>query len=215
MLDENICTLDGRDRDKRRQIIDGACQVFLEHGFDAASMSAIARAAAVSKGTLYVYFKSKEDLFEAIIEEQRRHQAEQIFKLDETADIADELHRLGEEFAIFLCRPEGISPLRTVIAIADRMPSLGHKFYLSGPAFAIDKLKTYLDGKVAAGVLRPHDTEVAAAQFIDSCVSLNFKPMLFNFNGAPTTEQIVRVVNVAVSTFLAAYRKACGPIVTP
>lgn len=215
MLDENICTLDGRDRDKRRQIIDGACQVFLEHGFDAASMSAIARAAAVSKGTLYVYFKSKEDLFEAIIEEQRRHQAEQIFKLDETADIADELHRLGEEFAIFLCRPEGISPLRTVIAIADRMPSLGHKFYLSGPAFAIDKLKTYLDGKVAAGVLRPHDTEVAAAQFIDSCVSLNFKPMLFNFNGAPTTEQIVRVVNVAVSTFLAAHRKACGPIVTP
>lgn len=215
MLDENICTLDGRDRDKRRQIIDGACQVFLEHGFDAASMSAIARAAAVSKGTLYVYFKSKEDLFEAIIEEQRRHQAEQIFKLDETADIADELRRLGEEFAIFLCRPEGISPLRTVIAIADRMPSLGHKFYLSGPAFAIDKLKTYLDGKVAAGVLRPHDTEVAAAQFIDSCVSLNFKPMLFNFNGAPTTEQIVRVVNVAVSAFLAAYRKACEPIVTP
>lgn len=211
MLDESVCNQDGREGDKRRQIIDGACRVFLDHGFDAASMSAIARAAGVSKGTLYVYFKSKEDLFEAIIEQQRRHQAEQIFKLDETVEIADELHRLGEEFAAFLCRPEGISPLRTVIAIADRMPELGRKFYQSGPAFAIDRLKCYLDGKVAAGILRPHDTEVAAAQFIDSCVSLNFKPMLFNFNGAPSPQQISRVVDAAVSTFLSAHRKACLP----
>jgi len=41
---------------KRRQIIDGACRVFLERGFDAASMGEIAREAHVSKGTLYVYF---------------------------------------------------------------------------------------------------------------------------------------------------------------
>jgi len=209
VLEQSLCTPDGRDRDKRRQIIDGACQVFLERGFDAASMGAIASTAGVSKGTLYVYFKSKEDLFEAIIEEQRRHQAEQIFNLNETADIAEELTRLGEEFATFLCRPEGVSPLRTVIAIADRMPGLGSKFYQSGPAFAINKLKSYLDGKVEKGVLRPHDTEIAAAQFIDSCVSLNFRPMLFNFAGAPSPQQIRRVVEAAVSTFLAAYRN--GP----
>ena len=44
--------------------------MFLAQGFDAASMDDIARKAGVSKGTLYVYFKSKEDLFEAITEEQ-------------------------------------------------------------------------------------------------------------------------------------------------
>src|SRR5512138_467816 len=63
---------------KRRQITDGACRVFLERGFDAASMGEIAREARVSKGTLYVYFKSKEELFEAIVEEQCNAQAEQI-----------------------------------------------------------------------------------------------------------------------------------------
>lgn len=193
--------------DKRRQIMDGASQMFLDQGFDAASMGAIARAAGVSKGTLYVYFKSKEELFEAIVEEQRRHQAENIFTLDETADVAVELRRLGIEFATFLCRPEGVSPLRTVIAIADRMPDLGGRFYQSGPAFAIEKLKTYLDQKVSARALRPHDTEVAAAQFIDSCVSLNFKRMLFNFGPSPSTQQIERVVDIAVSTYLAAYSK--------
>ena len=43
---------------KQRQIIDGARAVFLAKGFDAASMNDIARAAGVSKGTLYVYFKA-------------------------------------------------------------------------------------------------------------------------------------------------------------
>src|SRR5262245_55113051 len=66
----------GVDPVKRRQIADGASRVFLAQGFDAASMGAIAREAGVSKGTLYVYFKSKEELFEAIVEEQRRQQAE-------------------------------------------------------------------------------------------------------------------------------------------
>ena len=96
--------------------------------------ASIAREAGVSKGTLYVYFKSKEELFEAIVEEQCRQQAEQIFNLDSEADVETELTRVGDEFARFLCRPGGVSPLRTVIAIADRMPELGAKFYQSGPA---------------------------------------------------------------------------------
>lgn len=191
---------------KRKQIIDGACRVFLAQGFDAASMGAIAREAGVSKGTLYVYFKSKEELFEAIVEEQCREQAEQIFTLDLEAAIESELRRLGEQLARFLCRPGGLSSLRTVIAIADRMPELGAKFYQSGPARGIASLKRYLDAQVSAGILRPHDTEVAAAQFIDSCLSLTFKPMLFSFAGPPTDAQIAYVVDVAAHTFMAAYR---------
>jgi AcrR family transcriptional regulator len=197
------------DSAKRRQIIDGACRVFLTQGFDAASMGAIAKEAGVSKGTLYVYFKSKEDLFEAIVEEQCQLQKEGIFTFNAEADVEVELRRVGEELARFLCRrPGGISPLRTVIAIADRMPALGARFYQAGPARGVASLKGYLESKVQEGALRPHDCEVAAAQFIDSCVSLTFKPMLFNFSGAPTDAQIAYVVDIAVRTFLAAYRKA-------
>src|SRR5207302_6291968 len=49
------------DSAKRRQIVEGARRVFLAQGFDAASMGEIARSAGVSKGTLYVYFTSKEE----------------------------------------------------------------------------------------------------------------------------------------------------------
>jgi len=196
------------DSAKRRQITEGASRCFLALGFDAASMGAIAREAGVSKGTLYVYFKSKEELFETIVEEQRLRQADQIFKFDEAADVADELNRLGRELVRFLCLPNAISPLRTIIAIADRMPEVGASFYRAGPARGIASLRGYLERRVAAGALKNHDCEVSAAQFIEACVSLCFKPMLFAADGPPTEQRIEHVVGMAVNMFMAAYRVA-------
>jgi AcrR family transcriptional regulator len=195
------------DSSKRRQIVEGARQVFLAQGFDAASMGEIARAAGVSKGTLYVYFKDKEELFEAIVGMQCKVQSEQIFNLDaEDHDVEAVLTRLGVAFVQFLCRPGAAPPFRTVIAIADRMPELGRRFYETGPAFGIAQLKAYLAAQVAAGVLKVEDCEVAAAQFIDSCLATMFKPILFNFGSAPTLERTEHVVKIAVRVFLAAYR---------
>ena len=128
----------GEESAKRRQIIAGARALFLAQGFDAASMDEIARKAGVSKGTLYVYFESKEQLFEAIVEDERGAQAEQIFALDaDDHDVAAVLTRLGTAYVRFLCQPAKASALRTVIAIAERMPELGRKFYEFGPKCGI------------------------------------------------------------------------------
>src|SRR5580704_2346372 len=72
----------GQDPRKREQILDGARKLFLAEGFDAASMGDIARAAGVSKGTLYVYFDSKELLFAELVREEKIRQANAIFVLD-------------------------------------------------------------------------------------------------------------------------------------
>src|SRR5438309_9388686 len=110
------------DSAKRRQILDGARAVFLSQGFDAASMGEIARAAGVSKGTLYVYFESKEELFQAIANQQCQTQAEGLFDFGaEGDDVELVLTRLGIGLAAFLCQPDKASPLRTVIAIAERL----------------------------------------------------------------------------------------------
>ena len=193
---------------KRRQILEGARTVFLAQGFDAASMGEIARVASVSKGTLYVYFDSKERLFQEIVQEQCRSQAEQVFALDsDDHDVEAVLTRLGRGFVRFLCRPNGVSPLRTVISIADRMPEIGKTFYETGPAFGIARVARYLEDQVAAGVLAVEDCELAAAQFLDSCQSTTFKPMLFNASDRPSDQRIDHVVAAAVRTFLAAYRR--------
>ncbi len=192
---------------KRRQIIDGARAVFLAQGFDAASMNDIARAAGVSKGTLYVYFKNKEELFEAIVEQECEAQAEGIFDIDPADhDVEAVLTRLGVAYVKFLCRPEKASAIRIVIAIADRMPELGAKFYKTGPARGIAKLAAYIDSQAKAGALVVEDCEIAAAQLMEACQAMIFKSMVFNFAAAPSPEKIDRVVRIAVRTFLAAYR---------
>lgn len=193
---------------KRRQIMEGAREVFLSQGFDAASMGEIARKAQVSKGTLYVYFDSKERLFEAIAHEECGAQAEAVFSFDPADhDVEVVLARVGCSFVKFLCQPGAMSPLRTVIAISDRMPEIGKEFYETGPEEGVTKLCHYLETQVAAGILRIEDCEVAAAQFLDSCVATILKPLLFNAGDAPSDARIGHVVGIAVRTFLAAYRR--------
>src|SRR5450631_846627 len=84
------------DSSKRRQILDGARKVFMDLGFDGASMGEIARAAGVSKGTLYVYFADKNRLFEAIVEQESLAQGEIAFNFDPARDVATTLREFGE-----------------------------------------------------------------------------------------------------------------------
>ena len=195
------------DSAKRRQIVEGARQIFMARGFDAASMSDIAKAAGVSKGTLYVYFKDKEQLFSAIVMQECASHAEGVFQLDpEDHDVEAVLTRIGTQYVNFLCSEGKASSLRIVIAIADRMPEIGKAFYETGPSNGIKRLASYLEAQVKAGVLVVEDCEIAAAQFLDSCQSTLFKPILFNFAPPPPPERVKRVVGMAARAFAAAYR---------
>ncbi|HEY2611787.1 MAG TPA: TetR/AcrR family transcriptional regulator [Reyranella sp.] len=196
------------DGQKRLQIIDGARAMFLAQGFDGASMGEIARKAGVSKGTLYVYFDSKEDLFQVVAHEECLAQAEQVFQLDPADhDVSAVLARLGTAFVKFLCQPSRLAAVRTVMSISERMPDIGRKFYETGPAVGIGRVAAYIEAQRAAGVLDVEDTEVAAAQFLESCTATLVKPMLFGFGVVPDQTRIDHVVGIAVRLFLAAYCK--------
>jgi AcrR family transcriptional regulator len=56
-----------RAEDRPREICAAALDTFAEKGFAAARLDEIARRAGVSKGTLYLYFHNKEDLFRAVV----------------------------------------------------------------------------------------------------------------------------------------------------
>src|SRR5258708_34407121 len=143
-----------QDRAKCRQIMDGARAVFLAQGFDGASMGEIARKAGVSKGTLYVYFDSKEDLFQVVAHEECLAQAEQVFQLDPADhDVSAVLARLGTAFVKFLCRPSPLASVGTAMSISERMPDIGRQFYETGPAVGIGRVAAYIEAQRAAGVL--------------------------------------------------------------
>jgi AcrR family transcriptional regulator len=178
---------------KRRQILDGACKVFLDLGFDGASMGDIARTAGVSKGTLYVYFADKCRLFEAIVEEAVYERRQFAFYFDPACDIKATLRKFGEAYIGMLCRPGGRSPARMVFAIAERMPEVGRRYYELVLQKTINPLAEYLDARVKQRELAIDDCQLAAAQFMLLCQATLFLPFIFEVTPAPSQDRIARV----------------------
>jgi AcrR family transcriptional regulator len=194
------------DSSKRRQILDGARRVFMDLGFDGASMGDIARSAGVSKGTLYVYFADKNRLFEAIVEEESLEQGKVAFNFDPARDVATTLHEFGQAYIHLLCRPGGGSAIRTVMAIAERMPEVGRRFYNNVVSLTIARLAAYLEVHVRSGDLAIEDCQLAATQFMQLCQASLFMPFVFQAAPAPSAERIAEVVESATRIFLAGYR---------
>ena len=194
------------DSSKRRQILDGARKVFMDLGFDGASMGEIARAAAVSKGTLYVYFADKFALFEAILEEEALQHGKVVFNFDPARDAETTLKEFGRAYIHMICRPGGGSAIRTVMAIAERMPELGRRYYARVMDKTVNRLAEYLRAHVAPGDLAIDDCDLAASQFMEVCKASLFLPFIFQAAPAPSEERITAVVDSATRMFLAAYR---------
>src|SRR5689334_17720322 len=178
-ISNNLPPFGEEDSSKRRQILDGAREVFMDLGFDGASMNEIARAAGVSKGTLYVYFADKSRLFEAIVEDEALEKGKIAFNLDAERDVETTLREFGRAYISSLCRPGGGSSIRTVMAIAERMPEVGRRFYDNVLAHTINRLAGYLQARIAPDELAIEDCELAAAQFMQMCQATLFLPFVF------------------------------------
>jgi AcrR family transcriptional regulator len=200
-------SVEGRDdRAKRRAILEGARQVFRANGFDGASMGEIAKAAGVSKATLYVYFDSKVSLFEVLVETDRHETAERLFTLDETdPDVRSVLYRLALSFQQTMTRPEHISMIRMVIGAAEKFPTVGKRFFLAGPEHGNRRLAAYLAAQVAAGRLVIADVDRAAWQFLNLAHGRCAKALLFSASDAPNEAEFAAVAKSAVEVFFAAY----------
>src|ERR1700759_5648030 len=195
------------DTSKRRQILNGARKVFMDLGFDGASMGEIARSAGVSKGTLYVYFADKNRLFEAIVEETALEQGEIAFDFDAAGDAATTLREFGSAYIAMILRPDGGSAIRTVMAIAERMPAVGRRYYAPVLHKTINPLAGHLGVHEKAGELVIDDRELAASQFLLMCQASLFLPFIFQAAPPPAPARIAEVIDSAVRMFLAAYGK--------
>lgn len=196
------------EADKRAQILEGARQEFFAHGFSGASMADIAQAAGVSKGTLYVYFENKERLFAALVEEQSRKVGETTLQLDlDDRDVPGVLMRIGQGYMRVLAQPEHVAWLRTVIGAAEKFPELGQTFVDSGPRRGTQLLSGWLRARIADGLLKIDNVEIAAWQFMMMIQGPILVPMLYGGEARPSQARIDEVIELAVKTFLAGYRR--------
>lgn len=196
----------GTESDKRAQILEGARQIFFAKGFDGASMSEIALAAGVSKGTLYVYFENKERLFAALVEEHSRQIGESTLKLDpEADDLRGALLKIGRDYLNVLAQPDHVAWLRTVIGASEKFPELGQVFVDSGPRRAAKKLADWFRTFITRGQLKIDNVEIAAWQFTMMIQGPIMVPMLYGGEARPSPARIEEVVKQSVEMFLAAY----------
>ena len=196
-------------RDERRDgILDVARDCFLADGYAATSMSAIAARLGGSKGTLYNYFKSKEELFEAVMQRQCGALAETLFDVEHDGDDARErLEHFGAAFLKLLLTPESIGIHRVVVGESGRFPEVGRMFYEMGPKVILTKMAGYLSDLMDQGVLRRADSFVAAQHFKDLTISGVQQPRTWGvLTGELSDAEVESQVTMAVDTFLRAYR---------
>ncbi|MGV8936496.1 MAG: TetR/AcrR family transcriptional regulator [Allorhizobium sp.] len=205
----------GEDPAKREQILDGAKRAFMTLGFDATSMNDVTRHAGVSKGTIYVYFQNKEELFGALVDRERGKftgNLRDILAASETVD--DGLMRFGIAFARHTTGSDMIPAMRTVLGVVDRMPGLCKRFFAATPHNAHSVLESFIKLHVEQGALFVDDTDLAARQFIELANGTFFKHRLFgDIDGVPPQEELDRVVSGALRVFKAAY--GVKPTTTP
>jgi TetR/AcrR family transcriptional regulator, mexJK operon transcriptional repressor len=190
------------------QVIEGAREVFLRDGFEGASVDEIAQVACVSKATPYSYFPDKRVMFMEVVRAECLRQAETCMEMIDTArGVADTLRVTGRNLVGFLTSDFGQRVFRVCVAESDRFPDLGRRFYESGPKMVRDRLVCFLNDAVARGELAVDDVDLAADQFAELCKADIFPRILFCREWRPTEQDIVRVVDGAVETFMARYGK--------
>ncbi|WP_353471166.1 TetR/AcrR family transcriptional regulator [Salipiger sp. H15] len=191
---------------KFEQVLEGARSVFLRDGFEGANVDDIARAAGVSKATLYSYFPDKRLLFMEMASRQCALQADEaMLTIDPSQPPAAVLPLVARSFLKFVLSEMGQRIFRICIAEADRFPDLGRQFYQSGPMTMHSKLVNYLAAARERGEVDVEDLELAADQFTELCKAGLWTRCVFGVAEAPGEAEIARTVDGAVATFLARY----------
>lgn len=194
---------------KRSAILAAATRVFIESGYGSASMDAIARAAGVSKQTIYSHFGAKQTLFAAITQGKCEHLLKPMF-LPEVLDADPErlLAEIAERFLDLVFVPGNMEFFRVVVAECRRFPELAEVFYRSGPERAAGHLARYLAEMDRKGALAVADPARSARLFFCLLRGDAWLRRLLDIPVHDLGREMKDQVRQAVDTFLAAHAPA-------
>lgn len=196
----------GADSPKRQSIVDAARELFVSQGYGAVSMEAIARAAGVSKATLYAHFASKDQLFASIINEACQSNVMVRDLLPGPEDgLRQGLVLIAQRMLGFFLEERTLAIHRVVIAESLRFPELGQAFYDNGPAVFLREFGAWLTEQAQAGRMVVPDPESAAGQFVGLLRTGLFLRALLGLEPRPDTAMVASTAEAAVDTFLKAF----------
>ena len=161
-----------KSEEKAEAILTGAMQEFLANGYAATSMDRVAKAAGVSKATVYSHFVDKEGLFNALIQNLVKDKFQAVLSLQEPQSLAREPSLVLTEMANrMLDSVENDRAfqdfMRIIIGESGRFPELAQAYVHNIAKPGIDKLGQYLKSHPE---LNLSDPEASARVFVGTIV---------------------------------------------
>ncbi len=193
---------------KREAVIKAATDEFLASGFDGTSMDRIADVAVVSKRTVYNHFPSKDDLFQAIVDELLKHTESLPFhEYSAEESMEDQLRRIGNTFADTITGRDFMKLSRVVISRFIQAPE-----WASATLTAHAKLRTNLMSWMKSCKrdrrLDIANMDMAASQFCGLIKEIIFWPELMAGQRPASPKDREAAVKSAVEMFIAHYRSS-------
>ncbi|MGF1628446.1 MAG: TetR/AcrR family transcriptional regulator [Kiloniellaceae bacterium] len=195
-----------RSEYKHRAIQQAGTDVFLELGYEAATMDLIAAKAGVSKQTVYNHFQSKDGLFKATIADLTSTLMEPLGLRDPATSTPERLlGSLAQEFLTLMLQPSSLALYRLIVAESPRLPELGAEIYAVGAGRMLATLADYLARETRTGRLRVTDPQLAAEQFVGMLTGRLQLRALLGVCPAPDEAELKQRAEHAVACFLALY----------
>ncbi|MEP9369702.1 TetR/AcrR family transcriptional regulator [Xanthobacter sp. VNH20] len=193
-------------RPKAREALKAARAVFLEVGYDGATMDEIARVGGISKATLYAHFSGKAALFEELIRVECRSVNANLYVPSlEHGSIEAELRKVATNYRRIFAQREGLDIFRILIPVAPRFPRLAKVFYEEGPGASIRQIAAYLAALSRSGQMRIPDPDAAAHQLL-ALVTEDIKLAGALAFPAPPAREADHLINSGIAMFLAFYK---------
>jgi TetR/AcrR family transcriptional regulator, mexJK operon transcriptional repressor len=197
-----------KPKPKEQEVLDVATDYFLAHGYQGASINAMARSSGISKESIYRYFSSKKQLFEAVIcRELAEYQAgvRRALSAEKTMDLREALINIAETVLEVATTDRTLALRRLIFDEARRSPDVGQHYYKIGPEYAFAAVEE---------IFRSHQSE---SDFDPAILSRHFlalvawRPILERecaLGPAPTRAQIRARVEPTVRDFMKAFLKS-------
>lgn len=157
-----------RKEDRPREITDAAFEVFAEKGYSGTRVEEVAKRAGVSKGLLYLYFKTKEELFKAVVKSVVIPRVDSLLLAVQKTELSSEEFVRGPLAAFMKRIPE--SPvavvIRLLIAEGHRYPDLVDFYWDNVVSKGLAALSQVVERGVERGEFRRSDVTDLPQLFI-------------------------------------------------
>lgn len=194
-----------RTDEKRREIVKAAQELFEEHGFDRTSMSMISERVGGSKATLYGYFRSKEEILQAVLVYDVTEEAQRLMnELLANKTLRQGLIQLG---MAYMTRRLSTTPVANIRMVATQPEgsTIGKDFYEKVLRPAWERLATRFEMMMDEGILKRADPWVAAMHWKGLNEWDMFERRLLGAIAGPDPKVLEKSTALAADAFLEIY----------